>query len=365
MTPKERAVRAARNQEVDRIPAIGGWMNGVRNLANLAGIAVDEYFKNPAAAVVRANRNVGADLMITNPIVPQTLEEMRTGAVEEHKFEGIEPEALLDFANGLPDTEKEALKNVDPKVQEKLFRDCFEDAFRTWDGLVPLPNFWDLGGHFPLYHQFGYIAFLSACALYPEAVSKIWWVRSLGSRERAKILAKLYKEYDLVPLLFCGEDLCNNQGPMVAPEFLREHYFPHVKMIIEPLVESGVRVIHHCDCGFSGFQGFQYECDVSPFELRKLRSLRGEEPILFAGLSVSRTMPFGTKEEIHEEIEWLVDATDGGRGMFLHMSNVTGVEVPPDNIREAYGYVKTIKPGSRGTPRPRPWPWILKHPENA
>ena len=34
---------------------------------------------------------------------------------------------------------------------------------------------------------------------------------------------------------------------MVSPRFLRQHYFPTVKMIIEPLVDAGVRLIHHCD----------------------------------------------------------------------------------------------------------------------
>ena len=78
-------------------------------------------------------------------------------------------------------------------------------------------------------------AFLMACSLYPEAVGKIYWAKSLHSRQRARILAALYKEYDLVPLMFCGEDLCNNKGPMVSPAFLRQHYFRTVRMIIEPL----------------------------------------------------------------------------------------------------------------------------------
>lgn len=83
-----------------------------------------------------------------------------------------------------------------------------------------------------------------ASALYPKAVVKIWWAKSVESRQRAKILVKLYKEYDLVPLMFCGEDVCNNQGPMMSPEFLRKYYFPTVKMIIDPLVDAGVRFIN-------------------------------------------------------------------------------------------------------------------------
>lgn len=37
LSKKERLVRQARGQEVDRIPSIGGWIGGARNLTELAG----------------------------------------------------------------------------------------------------------------------------------------------------------------------------------------------------------------------------------------------------------------------------------------------------------------------------------------
>ena len=172
--------------------------------------------------------------------------------------------------------------------------------------------------------------------------------------------------------MFCGEDLANNKGPMVSPVFLRKHYLPTVKMIVEPLVDAGVRFIHHCDgdvrpliddfieIGFSGFQGFQYELGVDPYDLKRRRSRMGEEILFFAGLSVSRTLPFGTPEDVRDEVDYFLDFTDGGKGMYLMTSNVTGVEVPPDNLRTAYGYVKTWDPARPRTPRWRSWPWDQK-----
>jgi hypothetical protein len=222
--------------------------------------------------------------------------------------------------------------------------------------------------------EFGYSAFLMACSLYPEAVGKIYWAKSLHSRERAKILLKLYRDYSLVPLMFCGEDLCNNKGPMVSPTFLRRHYLPTVKMIIEPLVDAGVRLIHHCDgdvrpvvddfiqIGFSGFQGFQYELGVDPYELKTRRSRLGEEMLFFTGLSVSRTLPFGSPADIRDEVDYFLDFTDGGKGMFLITSNVSGVEVPPENLQTAYHYVKEWDAAQARQPRWRQWPWALKHP---
>lgn len=371
LTPKERLTRAAHGQEVDRVPSIGGWIGGAPVQAALAGCTKEQYLTDPYLAMVRAHKVLGVDGMIF-PNVPATWDQVRTGSVLDENFDRTEPEDLLAYANSLPDQESEVLRNFDSQSAERRFRDYFEKAFTTWDGIIPVPNFWDLGGHFPLYHQFGYNAFLSACALYPEAVGKIWHVKSLASRERAKILVQLYREYDLVPLHFCGEDLCNNQGPMVSPEMLREHYFPTVRMILEPMVEAGIRVVHHCDgdirpllgdfiaAGFSGLQGFQYELGLDPYEFRKLRSLRGEELIIFAGLSVSRTLPFGSPQDLRDEVDYFFDFTDGGRGLFLITSNVTGYEVPPENILAAYQHVKTLKPHWPHTPKHRQWPWSLR-----
>ena len=372
LTKKERLVRQARGLEVDRVPTIGGWIGGARVLARIAGMDEREYLVDPEGAVIAAHRALDVDGMV-QPVVPLGLDQIRTGLVQEENFREVEAEEVLELAETYPDSEKEVLASFDAAAEEDRYRDYFERAFRGWGGIQPVPNFWEIGGHFPLYTEVGYMAFWTACALYPEAVGKIYWARSVQSRERAKILVKLYREFDLIPIMFCGEDLCNNSGPMVSPAFLRKYYFPTVRMIIEPLVDAGVRLVYHCDgdvrpllsdfieIGFSGLQGFQYELGIDLCELRGLRSRMGEELLFFTGLSVSRTLPFGTLEDVREEVDYFLDCTEGGRGMFLFTSNVTGVETPPENLVEAYRYVRNRKPGTVGNPPRREWPWRVKH----
>lgn len=370
--PKERILRTIAGEPTDHIPTIGGWMNGVRNMADLAGISVQQYLAEPLAGVVAANRALGVDAMVV-PVVPRRLEEIRSGYVSEADHPGVEPEALLQAADRIPGNDEGILRSFDAAAEEARYRAHFDTVAARWQGVEPIPNFWEIGGHFPLYTEYGYNAFLSACALYPEAVGRLWYAKSLHSRQRAHILAKLFKELDLVKLMFCGEDVCNNSGPMVSPAFLRKHYFPTVRMIMEPLLDIGVRFIHHCDgdvrpvlqdfldLGFSGFQGFQYELGVDLFDMSRRRSAKGEPLLFFAGMSVTRTMPFGTPDDVRAEVDYLVDATGGGQGMFLFTSNVTGVEVPPENIRTAYHYAASIQPSPRRT-APRPWPWAVSHP---
>lgn len=367
LTRKERLRRQALGQEVDRIPTIGGWMNGPRVIAELGGMTLEAYLADPLQGVVQANVALDIDGMV-GPNVPDRADQIRSGSVTEANYAGREPEELVAAANAIPDSEREILAGFDAREAERRYRDHFERAFRDWRGLEPIPNFWEIGGPFPLYHQYGYEAFLMACALYPEAVGKIWWSRCIVARERAKLLVPLYAEYDLVPLMFCGEDLCNNQGPMVSLDLLRRHYFPHVARIIEPLIDAGVRLIHHCDgdvrpvlgdffaMGFSGLQGFQYELGMDLRDLKTRAAASGVDPLFFAGMSVSRTLPFGTAEEVRAEIDYFFDATDGGRGMYLLTSNVTGVEVPPANIRTAYTYAQTLVPGAIDRPHYAAWP---------
>ena len=93
-------------------------MNGPHNLAALAGISVREYMADPRRGVVLANHALGVDAMV-KPAIPAKLDEIRTGACEESKFEGIEPEALVRLADSLPDNEREILAKFDAAGAER------------------------------------------------------------------------------------------------------------------------------------------------------------------------------------------------------------------------------------------------------
>ena len=376
LSHKDRLQRHLAGQEVDRIPALGGWMLGVENLATLAGITVADYLRDPLRGVVRANQALGVDALVS-PVVPTDIHSIRGGALEEQNFAGREPEELQQRADQIPDTEAGVLAAFDPAATRQHYLKWFTDLRGQLDGLEFFPNDWGAPANFSLYFQYGYEAFLAAVALYPVAVGKIYWQDGLLARERNKIVVQLMRELDVLPVMFTGHDICINDGPMCSPEFLRQYYWPHAKTSLTPFVEAGIRVICHCDgnvmpliddmlgAGFSGFQGFQYECGVDPRAIRQRRSAQGEELLLMAGLSVTRTLPFGTIAELETEVDYLLDVTAGGRGMFLISSNVIGVEVPPAKVRAAYDYLARFDPRRPYRPNPalQRWPWIVAHPQ--
>ena len=218
MTGKERIIRQIEGEEIDRIPLVGGWNLGVANVAKLAQLSTSEYLADPLGGVIKANLNLGVDALAL-PIIPTDATAIRSGSIEQHNFSLIEPEALLERAMAIPDNEAAVLAQFDAVVAEHEFRHNFQGLIgrlRTAN-LEFLPNFWNVSANFSLYFEYGYEAFLAAVALYPDAVEKIYWESGILRKEQNKIVLKLMKEWSLLPIIFCGHDICDNRGPLVSP----------------------------------------------------------------------------------------------------------------------------------------------------
>ena len=124
LTSKQRILNQLRGDDVDRIPTVGGWNLGVRNLAALAGLSVEEYLRDPPGSVIRANRRLGVDAMAP-PVVPTDIDSIRAGSLQESKFADVEPEALKTRADAIPDSEREVVANFDPAAAEQKYRDAW------------------------------------------------------------------------------------------------------------------------------------------------------------------------------------------------------------------------------------------------
>lgn len=376
MSKRERFRAQIAGKTVDRVPRVSGWIMGSPNLAELAGISLENYLTNPEEGVRRALLRLDVDAVV-GPLIPREAEQIREGQLEQHNFDHITPEALAEAAERIPDTEEEVIAGVDLEATSAELKKHFTGIRALIGEAEIIPTIWQAAANFSLYFTYGYEAFLAATALYPEAVAKIYWADGIASRERNRVLLRCYEEFDLPPLLFCGDDICTGSGPMVNPTWLRENFWPHCAVALQPLVDAGIRILHHCDgnvmplvddmieAGYTGFQGFQYEFGVDPFVLgQKLRD-RGVRPLFLGGLSVTQTLPFGTAEDIRDEIDYTFDYSRGGCDLLLFTSNVTGVEVAPKKIQEAYTYAATKRMGATDgkISPPRPWPWHLKHPD--
>ncbi|MCX6376929.1 MAG: hypothetical protein NTU88_13010, partial [Armatimonadetes bacterium] len=92
-------------------------------------------------------------------------------------------------------------------------------------------------------------------------------------------------------------------------------YFPALKRAVQPLHNAGVRMIWHSDgnilpilkelieAGMRGFQGFQEETGPKLEIMAQRRTIWGARPVLWGSISVTRTLPFGTAEDVRAEVD--------------------------------------------------------------
>ena len=126
-----------------------------------------------------------------------------------------------------------------------------------------MPSF--MGG----YTRWGYVSYLSSLYMYSEHMNRFFALAGEQARLRNEAIAHAVKTYDIVPVVYGGDDICFNEGPICSVSLLDEMYFPALKQAIEPLTDAGIDIVWHCDGnilpiaerlishGITGFQGFQ------------------------------------------------------------------------------------------------------------
>jgi hypothetical protein len=137
--------------------------------------------------------------------------------------------------------------------------------------------------------------------------------------------------------------MADSRGTLVDVRSLDRIWFPHFARSIEPLLRAGIHLLWHCDgnlmemvprlieTGIGGFQGFQYEDGMDYERICRMRTRDGDPLMIWAGVSVTRTLPFGTPTGVRNELGWLVKHGPGV-GLFLGASSSITPGVPWENL---------------------------------
>jgi len=193
------------------------------------------------------------------------------------------------------------------------------------------------------YSTYGYANYFMVFALYPELIEKQFALQADYGILVNKALARACKEGNLPPLYRIDYDLADSRGTLTSIESLEKLWFPHFARCIKPLLDAGIKLIWHCDgnlmkmiprlleVGLHGFQGFQYEDGMDYEKICRMKTKDGDDLIIIAGVSVTRTLPMGTPADVKREIDWLV-ANGPKTGLFLGASSSIAPGVPWENI---------------------------------
>ena len=353
MTKRERILKTLHFEKADRVPILGGWVLGDRQHQALAGCSEEAYWQDPMRYVIEAHRALDVDGMIM-VVVPEEPGEYRGGLTKE-KFESYKdryhsPEEVLAFARSLPSSE-EVARCFDADAWRESFKAEILAMQRKMGDMVYLPTLWEVvHPKFEWYWEFGYENYLLFMHLYPEVAGKFFGSEVGTCRRKAEVVVEMYKELDMVPLTLIGTDICGGGGPLVSPKFLREFYFPHVRRSIEPLCEAGIKTVWHSDgdirpiakdilsCGVSGFQGFQEEYGVNIADIAGYRTVGGEKLVIWAGPSVTTTLPRGTVEDVKKDIERIINTLADECALFVLPANNILPDCPVENVIAMHGH---------------------------
>ena len=97
------------------------------------------------------------------------------------------------------------------------------------------------------------------------------------------------------------------------------------------------------EAGIGGFQGFQYEDGMDYERICRMTDREGGPLFIIAGVSATRTLPFGTREDVRAELQWLVEAGPPV-GLMLGASSSIVPGTNRDNIKtliEGLEYYRT------------------------
>jgi len=159
----------------------------------------------------------------------------------------------------------------------------------------------------------------AVCAhLVKAGVDMIQIVGDLGMQNRLIMSPAIWREFDKWRLRGMISEL-KGINPALS---VYMHTDGDVSEIIEDLIEVGVDVLNP----------IQPEC-MDPVEIKRKY---GDEIVLHGAVSLQKTLPFGSPEEVRDEVRYLIENCNVDGGFVVGPSNVLFKEIPPQNIVAMY-----------------------------
>jgi len=343
----------------DRMPVRGGWGS---EPAIAAATGRDDFQQHPKDVYAEVHRIWDVDL-ITQFVLPDRLDR-QIGPIAEVEIDALRgflpyrisdwkkengpfasPEGFRDFCMQLPDAGTAAGYVDCERVAAQWL------ALDRWGDFLA-PAVW-IPGHLAgtcqwmWYSAVGYENYLMAHMLYPEAVERLFAFNAEEGRKKNEVIAETIRKHNLIPLIYSGEDICDNSGPLCRPELLRDLYFPHLKRALAPLIEAGVHWMWHTDgnitpilddllaCGIDGFQGFEEDKGMDLGGLLKRTCRNGKPPFICGSVSVTTTMYQGPTAIAADKAR-MQRIFDERGGVILGSSSTVMADTPVENVLELY-----------------------------
>lgn len=183
--------------------------------------------------------------------------------------------------------------------------------------------------------------------LYPSEVHKLY--RNLTDFYK-RVIERAAEELH-VDGIFVSDDMGSQTGPMFSQEIFRTFFKPYYAEIIQTAHECGLHFwLHSCgnievfladfiDIGLDVIHPIQkYTMDG-----KRISELYGDRICIMAGFDVQRIIPFGSEEDIRQEVRDMVNTYFRQDGRFLFtMGNASTPDWNPESLNTLFNELHKI-----------------------
>lgn len=361
MTSSERLQTALAHKEPDRVPLdLGGIVSGItlyahRNLCKFLGIQEEEtlvdrvqYLAKPASTILE---QFDIDTRYVYDVIPYQVWSHDTEGTTwkdswgvERRFTGlyydmtshplakvssleelkkyVPPEPSIDFFKKAR-SEAEVLKSSGKAVIINCIGSCFEFA-------------WYLRG---------FAQFMMDLVFQPGLACSIMDIMLDFQLQQFNLL--LQEAGTLIDLVLVGDDLATQNSPLISIEMYRKYVKPRQKKLYEFIkTKTSAPLLYHSCGAIADFLEDLVEIGIeviNPVQVsarsmdpKWLKKNFGEALSFWGGIDTQRVLPFGTPEEVREEVRRRIDELAPGGGYVLCAVHNIQADVPPQNIVAMY-----------------------------
>jgi len=145
-----------------------------------------------------------------------------------------------------------------------------------------------------------------------------------------------------IDIFMMGDDFGTQNGEIVSPQMWRDFLLPGFKEYIKLGKSHGYRVAHHScgsikaiiedmvDCGLDILNPLQP--DVHGMDRRELKKRFGEILTFHGSISIQKTMPYGTAEQIRNEVQERFETLGPGGGFIFCTAHNIQSDTPVENV---------------------------------
>lgn len=146
----------------------------------------------------------------------------------------------------------------------------------------------------------------------------------------------------MVDIVFTADDIGQQQGLLLSLDLWERMIKPHHRRLNKTLHDYGVKILYHSDgavmdavpglidMGIDILEALQF--DASGMNPEKLKSAYGDKLCFHGGISVQSTLPFGTADDVRQEVKERIRVLGQNGGYILAPSHAIQAGTPPENI---------------------------------